>query len=171
MSLLSLLNEAPPHQVLADLQRCCGSTRWAQAMLAARPFASVGQLLDRADAEWFALAEPDWLEAFSHHPRIGEGGIEALRQKFASTAAWASSEQAGVTAATDATLHALAASNHAYADKFGFIFIVCATGKSAADMLALLQARFPNDRPTELKNAAVEQSKITALRLKKLVAG
>jgi 2-oxo-4-hydroxy-4-carboxy-5-ureidoimidazoline decarboxylase len=168
MSAIDRLDHLPEETAKEELARCCGSSAWVQHMLAARPFRTLDTLLTIAEREWSALGEKDWLEAFAHHPKIGEGGIDALRKKFASTAAWASNEQAGVNTASDQVLQALAAGNEAYAKKFGFIFIVCATGKSAAEMLALLQARLPNNRETELKNAAIEQGKITALRLKKL---
>ncbi len=138
-------------------------------MVAGRPFFSIDEMLVVADREWFSLGESEWLEAFSHHPKIGEGGIEGLRKKFASTAAWASKEQSGVAAADEQTLHALAAGNEAYEKKFGFIFIVCAMGKSAGEMLALLESRLSNDRQTELQKAAAEQAKITKLRLEKLL--
>jgi 2-oxo-4-hydroxy-4-carboxy-5-ureidoimidazoline decarboxylase len=170
MSAIERLNSLPVEVAKGDLERCCGSTAWVDRVVAARPFLTMEELLEVAEREWFALGEKDWLEAFSHHPKIGEGGVEALRKKFASTATWASNEQAGVSAASDEVLHALARGNERYAEKFGFIFIVCATGKSAREMLGLLEARLPNDRATELKNAAGEQAKITALRLKKLAA-
>ena len=171
MSAIERLNGLPVKDAKGELERCCGSTVWVERVLAARPFLTMEDLLGIAEREWFGLTEKDWLEAFSHHPRIGKGGVEALRKKFASTASWASNEQAGVSAASDDVLHALARGNEAYAEKFGFIFIVCATGKSASEMLGLLEARLPNDRVTELRNAAGEQAKITALRLKKLAAG
>ncbi len=116
---------------------------------------------------WDACLEPDYLEAFSHHPKIGD--IDSLKKKFASTATWASGEQAGVNAADQATLEQLAEGNNLYEEKFGFIFIVCATGKSAAEMLDLLKQRLPNNREDELKIAAAEQHKITLIRLEKLL--
>ena len=108
----------------------------------------------------------DWLEAFAAHPRIGD--LDALRKKFASTANWCAGEQAGVAAADEAVLTALADGNRAYEARFGYIFIVCATGKSAAEMLAILTARLANDPEVELKVATAEQAKITRLRLEKL---
>jgi 2-oxo-4-hydroxy-4-carboxy-5-ureidoimidazoline decarboxylase len=150
------------------LTRCCGSSRWVDGMMVARPFADGPALLAAADEAWAATGEADWLEAFTHHPKIGDR--DSLRQKFASTATWAAHEQSGTSAAAENVLTALADGNVAYEQKFGFIFIVCATGKSAAEMLALLEARLPNDRPTELRNAAAEQHKITRLRLEKWIA-
>ena len=115
------------------------------------------------------MGEADIVEAFGHHPEIG-ASLDALRDKFASTAQWASSEQASVAAATEQTLLALRDGNVAYRERFGFIFIVCATGKSAAEMLSLLEARLGNARDRELSIAAAEQGKITALRLAKIGA-
>ncbi|RZK26134.1 MAG: OHCU decarboxylase, partial [Hymenobacter sp.] len=114
------------------------------------------------------LSEADWREAFTHHPKIGD--VSALREKFASTATWAAGEQGAVRQASQSTLEALAAGNEAYAQRFGYIFIVCATGKSAAEMLALLQARLPHEPAQEIKIAMSEQAKITRLRLEKLLA-
>jgi 2-oxo-4-hydroxy-4-carboxy-5-ureidoimidazoline decarboxylase len=151
-----------------ELLRCCGSTRWVDGMLSRRPFLSKAMAFAASDAAWAATAEKDWLEAFSHHPRIG--GKDALRAKFAATQTWAQGEQAGAAAADEKTLDALAKGNADYEAKFGFIFIVCATGKSAAEMLALLNARLPNDRQKELLNAAAEQAKITKIRLEKLLS-
>ncbi len=125
-------------------------------------------MLAASDAAWAATGEAEWLEAFAHHPRIG--GKDALRAKFAATQSWAQGEQAGAAAAGEAVLDALAAGNAAYEAKFGHIFIVCATGKSAAEMLDLLKSRLPNDAPAEKRLAAVEQHKITKIRLEKLLS-
>ena len=151
----------------AELLRCCGATRWASGMLRRRPFEDKDAALDAADAVWAATGEKDWLEAFGHHPRIG--GKDALRAKFAATKTWAQGEQAAVAAADEATLDALEKGNAGYEARFGFIFIVCATGKSAAELLALLNARLPNDRASELRIAAAEQVKIAKIRLEKLL--
>jgi len=132
-------------------------------MMARRPFANDSKLLFAARNEWFGLTEADWLEAFSHHPRIGDRA--ALEARFPKTHDLSSQEQAGIASAHEDVLTALAQANHDYFDKFGFIFIVCATGKSAEEMLALLRERLPHDRATELRLAAEEQAKITALRL------
>lgn len=161
------LNGASDAVAAEAFERCCGSSAWVRAMLASRPFASSEGLHDAADACAAALEERDWLEAFSHHPRIGD--VASLRAKFASTAKWAGGEQAGAAAADEATLHALAKGNDDYFARFGFIFIVCATGLSAAEMLARLQARLPHERAEELRMAAAEQNKITHLRLEKLL--
>jgi len=163
MAGLRELNEAPADQARAILSRACGSSRWVDRMMARRPFATDGKLLFAARNEWFGLTEADWLEAFSHHPRIGDRA--ALEGRFPKTHDLSSKEQAGIASAPEDVLAALAQANNDYLDKFGFIFIVCATGKSAEEMLALLRERLPHDRATELRLAAEQQAKITALRL------
>jgi 2-oxo-4-hydroxy-4-carboxy-5-ureidoimidazoline decarboxylase len=152
----------------AELLRCCGSARWADGMVRRRPFSTKAALFAAADEEWALTGEKDWLEAFSHHPKIG--GKDALRAKFAATTDWAKGEQAGAAGADEATLDALARGNADYEKRFGFIFIVSASGKSAAELLATLKARLPNAREAELKTAAAEQGKITKLRLEKLLS-
>jgi OHCU decarboxylase len=123
--------------------------------------------LAAADEIWWSLAAHDWLEAFAAHPQIG--GRRAAREQDAQAQSWSEQEQSGARDAEQSTLDELAAANRAYQEKFGHIFIVCATGKTAAEMLALLRARLPNDAATELRNAAEEQRKITKLRLEKLL--
>ncbi len=146
----------------AALLRCCGSTAWARSMTLARPFEDRAALLRIGEALWWSLGEDDWLEAFAAHPRIGakptdDGG------------AWAGREQASTAHATDAVRAALAEANQAYVDKHGFLYIVCATGRGADDLLADLQARLANDNRRELRTATEEQAKITRLRLAKLL--
>lgn len=162
------INELDEADAADALARCCGSGRWVAEMLAARPFASTDALLQAAAQLWAGLVRDDYLEAFGHHPRIGADPA-ALRARYASTATWSEGEQAGVRQADDATLEALRAQNLAYEARFGHIFIVCAAGKSAREMLALLTARLPNDPAAELAIAAAEQAKITRLRLLRLV--
>ena len=164
---LDELNRASGADAHAAFERCCGASRWCAAMVAARPFADRAALLAAAERAADALARADWLEAFAHHPRIGD--VAALREKFAVTAAWASGEQRGAAGASEATLAALARGNRDYESKFGYIFIVCATGKSAEEMLGLLRARLANDPAHELTIAAEEQMKITRIRLEKLL--
>jgi 2-oxo-4-hydroxy-4-carboxy-5-ureidoimidazoline decarboxylase len=149
------------------LTRCCGAARWVEAMLALRPFASRAALLAAAAEVWAGLGPDDFREAFAHHPEIGEK-VDDLRQKFAATADWASSEQGAAQQASEATLVALREGNQAYRERFGYSFIVCATGKRAEEMLALLDARLFNSPEHELDIAAAEQAKITRLRLEKL---
>ena len=160
---LQELNNASAEEAQQELIRCCGSRRWAEKMMARRPFKS-----NLADDIWQRLDKTDWLEAFSHHPKIG--GVDTLRQKFASTKQWAEGEQKGVKEASDETLKALAEGNSTYEKKFGYIFIVCATGKSADEMLALLQARLANAADAEIAVAMMEQNKITRIRLEKLLS-
>lgn len=150
----------------ARLRACCGSTRWVERMLDRRPFGSLEALLTAAREEWFALAPDDWKEAFAAHPRIGDR--EALRHRFPETGEIAAREQAGVDGAAADVLAALAEGNEAYERRFGFIFIVCASGLSARQMLEMLRRRSANDPAAELQIAAGEQAKITELRLRKL---
>jgi 2-oxo-4-hydroxy-4-carboxy-5-ureidoimidazoline decarboxylase len=160
-----VVNALSDDEARAALTRCCGSSRWVAAMLGRRPFPSTAALMADADAAWAALGRADFLEAFAHHPAIGSsGGALALAQ----TAAWSREEQAKVADAGDETRQRLRAANEAYRARFGYIFIVCATGKSGPEMLALLEARLHNDPEGELAIAAGEQAKITRLRLEKL---
>jgi 2-oxo-4-hydroxy-4-carboxy-5-ureidoimidazoline decarboxylase len=133
-------------------------------MVGARPFTSRTHLFGAAEQHWWGLGDGDWLEAFEHHPAIGSD-VSVLREKFASTAALSEGEQAGVAGASEATLEALAQANADYVQRFGHVFLICATGKSAAEMLAALDERIGNELPAELRIAAGEQVKITRLRL------
>jgi 2-oxo-4-hydroxy-4-carboxy-5-ureidoimidazoline decarboxylase len=163
MELWRRIDDAPAAQARALLTTCCGSTRWVERMAGRRPFGSREELLIAARQEWFTLSEGDWLEAFRQHPRIGDR--DALRARFAGTAHLSEKEQAGVEGAAESVLAALADANRAYEKKFGHIFIVCATGLRAEEMLARLHARLPNDPATEIRIAAEEQAMITAIRL------
>jgi 2-oxo-4-hydroxy-4-carboxy-5-ureidoimidazoline decarboxylase len=157
------VDRASLEEARAFLTTCCGSTRWVERMLQRRPFGSDDRLLAAARDEWFALPPGDWLEAFRHHPKIGDRA--SLRARFPATADLSAREQGGVAGASEATLDALAEGNRAYEEKFGYIFIVSAAGKTASEMLSVLQQRLPNDPQTELLIAAGEQAQITALRL------
>ncbi|MBC7193794.1 2-oxo-4-hydroxy-4-carboxy-5-ureidoimidazoline decarboxylase [Marinobacter sp.] len=158
---------ALPRQQAEDLFRdCCAAGPWVQGMVENRPYASREAMLAQSRQLWPSLTERDWLQAFEAHPTIGD--VDSLRKKYASTKALASGEQAGALGADEDLLRRLKQGNDAYLEKFGFIFIVCATGRSASEMLALLEARLPNSREVELKNAAREQAKITEIRLEKL---
>jgi 2-oxo-4-hydroxy-4-carboxy-5-ureidoimidazoline decarboxylase len=157
------IDGAAPEEARRLLARACGSSRWVERMLGCRPFGSREALLSAARAEWDALDERDWREAFTHHPKIGDR--EALRERFPATHTLSANEQAGVDDASDAVLYALAEGNRAYERKFGYIFIVCASGLSAAEMLARLNARLGKAPEHEIRIAAAEQAKITALRL------
>jgi allantoicase len=154
------LDALPPEEALAELLACCGSPAWAQRMVDARPFGNLAAARSAAAREADALAETDWLEAFAAHPRIGE-------QK--SDARWSAQEQAGTREAARATRDALAEANRAYETKYGFRYIVFATGKTAEEMLAIANGRLDGNRARELRQAAEEQRKITDNRLEKLV--
>ncbi|MFO0746113.1 MAG: 2-oxo-4-hydroxy-4-carboxy-5-ureidoimidazoline decarboxylase [Myxococcota bacterium] len=148
----------------AALERCCGSGRWVETMLASGPFADRTDLARAADTAFATLHEADWLEAFAHHPRIGDVG--RLRERFARSGDLSEKEQGvAVASAEEDVIGRLFALNQAYEARHGHIFIVCATGKTAAEMLALLEARIDLDSATELRNCAAEQQKITHLRL------
>jgi len=155
-----------PEDAVRELKLCCGSHAWATQMAARRPFRVFEALAEAADQIWFSLSKKDWLEAFSHHPRIGE---KQLREKFASTAQWAEQEQKGTTGASENILKGLAQGNAEYEKRFGHVFLICATGKAADEMLLALDQRMNNGPERELKIAAGEQAKITLIRLKKLL--
>lgn len=161
-------NTLPKDRLREELMRCCGSTAWVNRMLPFIPADDMVELLEDAEEQWWLCSEADWKEAFAHHPRIGD--MASLTKKFAGTAQWAAGEQSGVTRADEEIIRALAEGNQAYEKKFGYIFIVCATGKSAAEMLALLTARLKNDAPEEIRIAAEEQSRITQIRIEKLLS-
>jgi allantoicase len=161
---LARLDALSADEARAALQRCCGSTAWAQAMTAARPFEDTAALLRTAERIWWSLGEADHREAFAAHPKIGETKVPA-----SGDAAWSAGEQRRADGAAADTVAQLAELNQRYFDKHGFIFIVCATGRSADAMLADLQARSPASTADELRTAAEEQLKITRLRLGKLL--
>lgn len=148
------------------LVKCCKSERWVHEMMHRLPFPSERDLMAQAHSVWFELSESDWLEAFHGHPKIGES---ALRERFGDAAALSQAEQAGVTTASEGLLSQLATLNRDYEAKFGFIFITCASGKDANTILTELKARITHDRATEIELAAIEQDKITRLRLKEFV--
>ena len=159
------LNAMGPEEATAALRRCNGSARWATEVARGRPFEDEAALLRIAERTWFALEPDDHLEAFAAHPKIGEA-----RPHDAATAAWSTAEQRAAAEMAGSVADALAAANARYAEQFGFIFIVCATGRSAEAMLADLQTRIANGRADEMRTAAEEQAKITRLRLHKLLA-
>lgn len=165
-SIADMLNALPHESVLQTLQSCCASTRWCEELEETRPFFNDDDVLNKSAQIFSRLEESDWLEAFEGHPQIGN--VETLRAKYANTKSIASGEQSGVQSASEDMLKRLASANEEYLKKFGFIFIVCATGKSAKEMLDLLLQRLPRTREQELITAGEEQAKITALRLKKL---
>lgn len=164
---LQRLNSLRSGEAESELLKCCGSRKWAERITAERPFESVDELLAKADRVWWSLEPRDWLEAFHSHPKIGEK--KAAAAVAVEAQGWSDDEQAGVRDSTAETTAALAKLNRAYEEKFGYIFIVCASGKSSAEMLAILRARLENPASEELRNAAAEQAKITHLRIRKLI--
>ena len=166
---MKMLNHLTDKELKIALFRCCGSTKWVDGMLDQRPFSTRSDLHRKAKQVYAILETADYLEAFSHHPRIG-GDLNKLREKFAPTADWSGNEQVSVKQASEEVLQRLAKGNDAYYEKFGYIFIVCATCKNAQEMLDLLEVRLPNDPAEEIKIAAGEQEKIMAIRLDKLLA-
>jgi len=164
---LEEFNALPPTKAEAMLLDCCGCARWAAGVSAQRPFEDRKALSEAAESHWQNLARGDWFEAFSRHPQIGEKaatGSESHRR-------WSESEQTGARVATEDVKTRLARGNRSYYDKFGHIFIVCASGKSAEEMLALLEQRLQNDPAQELAIAAEQQRQISRLRLQKLFRG
>jgi allantoicase len=165
IALLNQLSEAMARKAFLD---CCGSTKWASEMLALRPFATTAALLEAADRIWASLASEDWLEAFRHHPPIG--GKKAAKKQSGKARKWSSGEQSRAQQAPEETRVQLAEANRAYHAKFGTVFLICATGKTADEILESARARLANDSETECRIAAEEQRKITRLRLEKLLA-
>lgn len=155
---LEELNAATPEVAGRELERCCGSSPWVREMVARRPFADETQLYTDAAQVWWSLSDQEWREAFAHHPRIGDraGG-------------WAAEEQSGVRAAGSETMRRFVRRNEDYERRFGHVFLICATGRSADEMLAQLEQRMTNEASAELRVAAAEQLKITRLRLEKLI--
>lgn len=166
------LNALDEQIAARELLRCCGSERWARRMAAARPFADEATMVSAADRQWAALEPADWLEAFAAHPRIGEqvgARPESARPGGDSQTAWAAQEQAAAASPGEALKTRLAERNREYETRFGYIFIVCATGKRAEEMLAMIERRLHNDPAAELAVAGEEQRRITRIRLAKLL--
>jgi hydroxyisourate hydrolase len=163
---LDAFNALDAESASAELRRCCGCTRWVESMTRARPFPNADAMADIADAVWLSLGSADWLEAFAAHPRIGEAKPPA---PGGSAPSWEEQEQSSTRSATEKVKERLAARNHQYEARFGYIFIVCATGKTAEQMLALIEDRLQNDSQEELRIAVEEQRQITRLRIGKLL--
>jgi OHCU decarboxylase len=162
------INQLPEADARSALLDCCGAREWVARVLAHKPFASGDQLLETADRVWAELQPEVWLEAFRHHPAIGSS--KAKQKQSATARKWSTGEQSVAQKASAETLSLLAAANREYHDKFGHVFLICATGKTSEEILQSLQRRLPNDRDAELRIAAEEQRKITRLRLQKLLA-
>ncbi len=164
---LQKLNELAESDATALLLTVCGSRRWASEMARLRPFADLAAVLRSSDAAGDRLTREDWLEAFSHHPRIGETNLS--QQKFAATREQSGREQWGMAGASDEVRRAFLEGNRQYEARFGHVFLICATGKSGQEMLDQLRARMNNDAATELRNAIGEQRLITTLRLERML--
>ena len=156
--LAARVNGLSPDDAAATLRRCCGAECWVERMIAGRPYADDRALLEAADRAWWDLGREDWLQAFRAHPRIGERSADV----------WSRREQAGVAGAGADIRRRLAAGNEAYERRFGHVYLVCATGREAPELLADLETRLTNDPARELRIAATEQAKIIRLRLEKL---
>ena len=161
---LDAWNDADERGATEAMLACCGAQRWAIQMVELRPIASIAELSEAADRVWATMGEPDWMEAFASHPRIGERKSSSRTE---TSTAWSQQEQSGTSGASNALLHRLAEGNALYEQRFGFTYIVCATGKSADEMLAILQRRLANDCMAELKEAVEQQRQIMQIRLGK----
>ncbi len=157
----------PADEAAGLLRACCGASRWVDGMLARRPFGAPDAALRAADEAWAPLGEADWMEAFSHHPRIGETRAAAVQD--ARAAGWSAGEQAGVARTPATVREQLAEVNREYERRFGHIYIVCASGRSAEELLDVARGRLQNEPAAELRVAAAEQHRITRLRLEKLL--
>lgn len=163
---LKEINSIQSEKLYEALETCCGAEYWVRQMVSKVPYKSKKELFDWADYIWENAGKSNWLEAFTHHPKIGD--IDSLKKKFINTKKWAANEQSGVQLADREILKALAEANVTYEVKFGYIFIICATGKSATEMLDLLNKRLSNSKEEEILIAMKEQQKITKIRLEKL---
>ena len=157
-------NEASRAEAVREIMACCGATVWGETLAQRRPFVDETSLLAASDEVWLGLPPTDWLEGFHSHPRIGESS--AKEPLTAQSASWSRQEQSKVGSSDEEVKAALSAANRAYEEKFGHIFIVCATGKSAAEILAILRRRMQNDKGAEIREAAEEQRQIMRLRMK-----
>jgi OHCU decarboxylase len=163
---LSQLNALPPSEAERELLACCGSRAWARDVAAARPYRDVETLLAASDRVWSRLSPDDWLEAFAKHPRIGERAaatVTSIERR------WSEGEQSRAQGSAPSVLAELASANAEYEDRFGHVFLICATGKTADEILANARSRLHNDPERELHVAAEEQRRITRLRLRKLL--
>ncbi len=166
---LARWNGLPQEEAVREILACCGSKTWAASMASKRPIQDEDSLMTTSDAIWSGLGEQDWLEAFRSHPRIGESHAEEVAP--AQSSAWSAQEQQKASSADEAVMVALKWGNREYEQKFGRIFIICATGKSASEILEILRRRLHNDEATELRQAAEEQRQIVHIRLNKWIAG
>jgi len=163
-SVLEAWNKATEAEALEAMIACCGARRWASGMVALRPIQSVLELSEAADRIWASMEEADWMEAFACHPRIGE---RKATHASAKSASWSQQEQSQTSSAAEQVMNKIAAGNALYEKQFGFTYIVCATGKSAEEMLSILDRRLSSSRAAELKEAAEQQRQIAQIRLGK----
>jgi 2-oxo-4-hydroxy-4-carboxy-5-ureidoimidazoline decarboxylase len=168
-AVLARWNRLSAEMAVQEILPCCGSVAWARALVARRPIDDDTPLIAASDETWWSLGPSDWMEAFSRHPRIGEQ--RAPLTASAQSAVWSAQEQQNVANAGESVQLALAEGNRDYERRFDRVFIVCATGKSATEILEILRRRLRNDDSTELREAADEQRKITNIRLKKWLLG
>ena len=167
MTTISELNTLLIDDAVSWFMQTCTSLRWATMMAKSRPFASISVIEENAVKYWKTMHTSDVLEAFNGHPMIGD--MSSLRAKYAQTKNLASDEQSGAATASEEVLQSLQQANHDYLSKHGFIFIICATGLSASEMLTQLQRRIVNTTQEEINNGAEEQMKITLLRIHKML--
>lgn len=164
---LEKINNADVEQIYQTFENCCCAPKWIEGMTNARPFAQPTDIFTASDECFLQLTEADYLIAFAGHPQIGN--LQTLQEKYANTSESASHEQSAMSNAQTSVLEKMHSLNIKYLEKFGFIFIVCASGKSAQQMLDLIKSRINNDQQTELAIASNEQAKITHIRLEKLL--
>ena len=163
-AVLDRWNKSEESEAQRAMIACCGAKRWAEAMTALRPIANVLELSLVADRVWATMEQADWMEAFACHPRIGERKVAHASAKSQS---WSRQEQSAAAGAEEAVLAELAEGNTLYEERFGFTYIVCATGKSAEEMLSILNRRLASEHTAELREAAEQQRQITQIRLGK----
>lgn len=166
MSTLTDWNRLPKADALTPVLACCGSNAFAAAVVHGRPYADEDSLLARADDAWWLLPENDWLEAFACHPRIGESPADGSRQ----FSAWSTEEQSKARTTVQSVLDSIARKNREYEARHGFIYIVCASGRSAEELLTILDRRLTNTTEAEIREAAEQQRQITHLRIRKWLA-
>jgi 2-oxo-4-hydroxy-4-carboxy-5-ureidoimidazoline decarboxylase len=167
--ILARWNALSADAAAGEILACCGSGEWARGMAARRPLGDESALLTASDEIWRGVSEVEWMEAFRAHPRIGE--TKAERPASERSAAWSAQEQSSAAAADVELKRAMAEGNREYERRFGRIFIVCATGKTSAEILQILQQRLQNDETTELREASEQLRQITQIRMRKWLRG
>ena len=166
MSALAAWNQLPEADAFTPILACCGSHAFASGVARNRPYSNLDSLLIEADTVWWGLKKNDWLESFACHPRIGESAATTSHQ----FSAWSTEEQSRARTAAESILDSIARKNREYEARHGFIYIVCANGRSAEELLAILDHRLHNTTEVELREAAEQQRQITHLRIRKWLA-